>query len=834
MSDLLSIGSSGIGAYQRALATVSNNIANTATDGYSRQDVTLASNQPTLVGTGYLGTGARFDAVRRQYDAFVEANLRNSNSELKGQEPLVSYVNRLIDIMGDDSIGLTSAMNQFFESARNLASDPASTVQRSSFLRDADGVAARFQQLAGQMELLDTETRQAIQTDIGKINSLTAQLAEVNRQMSKHADVNKQPAELLDQRDKLLRDLSSLTTIKTSFSANGSILVSVGDVISQGVLVEGNKFREIGLSNARGLEPNKLQFVIDPYGETESLPNLVSGSIGGTLAFREQVLNPAREVLDSLAQKVAQEINTIHANGIDAQGRLGGDLFTFDPAATGAASGIRLAITDGSRVSAAAQFRITDDSLNTGIADAAVSYSEPAYGGASALYRGLAEGQWPQVAGETFSLGGTQTIASLGVARLGMQDLVLTLQQPASGQSLQVFTRDGRHLLGTSLSPQQEAFVMRTAAGMEEGATYSASYLNQGSFLGMDLFLGARAGVQEVQQFDPTTGKPAAPSLAPAALQGRVLAASLSSPIQADTYRLNGVSLAALSDADGVLDAQDLVAWLNGHTSQTGVTASLVDGAIRLSRPEGNTQDDIRLGVGANGDASDLAALGYDSAVYLEGSARDDLLVFVTANTVAPSSMTVTSQFAGLEGDAKQTLRSQTLAVQFLRPAGAPAASTALNYRITDTASGAILAERAYDATAATLSYRGLSVALSATPNAGDRFTIDANIDGIGNNQALLELVALEDAKIMPGGLTLTEAYIERVNQVGNIAQQASVSRDALEVVYNQAQEARDGIAGVSLDEEAAALVRFQQAYQANAKVMQVASTLFDAILQVN
>jgi flagellar hook-associated protein FlgK len=86
----------------------------------------------------------------------------------------------------------------------------------------------------------------------------------------------------------------------------------------------------------------------------------------------------------------------------------------------------------------------------------------------------------------------------------------------------------------------------------------------------------------------------------------------------------------------------------------------------------------------------------------------------------------------------------------------------------------------------------------------------------------------------MPGGLTITEAYIERVNQVGNVARQAAISEQALQVVYQQAQEARDGISGVSLDEEASALVRFQQAYQANAKVMQTAMSLFDSILQIS
>ena len=159
------------------------------------------------------------------------------------------------------------------------------------------------------------------------------------------------------------------------------------------------------------------------------------------------------------------------------------------------------------------------------------------------------------------------------------------------------------------------------------------------------------------------------------------------------------------------------------------------------------------------------------------------------------------------------------------------------DYTIVDTQTNTVLAKRSLvvdpNAPTPSLSYRGLSLAFSTAPKTGDVFSIDGNSDGIGNNEAMLQLVALEDAEIMPGGLTLSEAYIERVNQVGNVARQASIAEQALSVVYQQAQEARDGISGVSLDEEASALVRFQQAYQANAKVMQTAMDLFQSILQV-
>ena len=80
--------------------------------------------------------------------------------------------------------------------------------------------------------------------------------------------------------------------------------------------------------------------------------------------------------------------------------------------------------------------------------------------------------------------------------------------------------------------------------------------------------------------------------------------------------------------------------------------------------------------------------------------------------------------------------------------------------------------------------------------------------------------------------MTIAQSYENTVGKIGNVASQASIAEKALKVVNDQAIEARDKISGVSLDSEAADLIRFQQAYQASAKSMQVAQQLFDSILQ--
>ena len=240
MSDLLSISSNAVMAYQHALGTVSNNIANVATDGYSRQDVSLLASTPSRVGNAYVGTGVMFDRVQRQYSAFAEANLRNSNSDMQSQAPMVTYANRVIDVMAGDSMGLVSALDQFFASARTLASTPASTVLRGAFMRDAQALTARFGELSSQLDLVDTETRQAVESSVGEINTLAQQLAQVNNQLNKSSSVEKQPAELLDQRDLLLRKLSEYSRLNTGFNANGSVVVSLGATLTQDIIVSGS------------------------------------------------------------------------------------------------------------------------------------------------------------------------------------------------------------------------------------------------------------------------------------------------------------------------------------------------------------------------------------------------------------------------------------------------------------------------------------------------------------------------------------------------------------------------------------------------------------------
>lgn len=123
---------------------------------------------------------------------------------------------------------------------------------------------------------------------------------------------------------------------------------------------------------------------------------------------------------------------------------------------------------------------------------------------------------------------------------------------------------------------------------------------------------------------------------------------------------------------------------------------------------------------------------------------------------------------------------------------------------------------------------------LSGIPQGGDSFTLAFNTKGTADNRNGLALVGLQTKQTVNIGATsatYNDSYSALVEKVGALTSQVRVNAAASEAVQTQAQDSRDSLSGVSLDEEAASLIRFQQYYNANAQVIQVARALFDTLI---
>ena len=134
----------------------------------------------------------------------------------------------------------------------------------------------------------------------------------------------------------------------------------------------------------------------------------------------------------------------------------------------------------------------------------------------------------------------------------------------------------------------------------------------------------------------------------------------------------------------------------------------------------------------------------------------------------------------------------------------------------------------------ANITYNGWTVKITGTPRAGDVFTVLPNTGGTGDNRNAALLADLQVANMLNGGTTSYQgAYARLTSSLGNAAHEMQISADAQDTIALRARETQQGLSGVNLDEEAANLLRYQQAYQACGKVMQIGSTLFETILEI-
>lgn len=134
----------------------------------------------------------------------------------------------------------------------------------------------------------------------------------------------------------------------------------------------------------------------------------------------------------------------------------------------------------------------------------------------------------------------------------------------------------------------------------------------------------------------------------------------------------------------------------------------------------------------------------------------------------------------------------------------------------------------------ANIGYNGWTFQITGSPAAGDTFTIQANTNGVGDNRNALLLADLQNRRTLAGDtISYEEAYTQVVADVGAKTRQTQINRDAQSSLLSMARDARDSVSGVNLDEEAANLLRFQQAYQAAAQVIATANLMFEELIGV-
>jgi flagellar hook-associated protein 1 FlgK len=244
----------GLTAAQNALSTINHNISNANTPGYSRQRVDLmaynayAFPNNSQLNAGQIGQGPILQQVTRLRDQFLDAQFRLSNGALGQNEVMRDTLKQLEGILNEPSTsGVNDALQSFFNAAQALSVNPQNAAVRATFVQQALDLVDVFQQQALQLSDLrqnlvgsplspNSFTTSQLSLTVSEINQKLTSIAALNQNIVSIKATGAAPNDLLDQRDKLLDELSKLVDTNVTYYDNGQIDLSIaGQTMIKGV-----------------------------------------------------------------------------------------------------------------------------------------------------------------------------------------------------------------------------------------------------------------------------------------------------------------------------------------------------------------------------------------------------------------------------------------------------------------------------------------------------------------------------------------------------------------------------------------------------------------------
>ena len=879
MAGLFNIGVSGLRAQQAALNVVGQNITNANTPGYTRQRVDIE----TQVGgsSAGIGAGVTVGSVTRVADAFIDEQIRSDTALEAELRSFSENVGQLEGTLFDGQFGIDAALRDFFDAIQNASSEPSDLAMREFVISSAEALASRFDGVTDRSWLQARDIVGSLESSVVRVNELSSLIISLNERIAGLQDQRASGSLnlMLDQRENLLKEMSSLVTVRTVEQDDGQINVFVGKGQPLVLGAEAAQMQVTGDGDIalRPVGSDTLQIVTS---------SISGGEIGGVLKYREEVLWPTQNELGRLAAGIALAINEQHRLGVDINGHFGGNLFrdVNDPQLVGErvdylAGNSNSNNTDVGRVNV-----FIDNPFDQVATDYEVHFSENNPGSytisrrsdGETVFRGTSfvppheiafDGLRVEFASGTFAPGDTFLIrpyADFGtqletvINDPGMLALSLPVQVSAGnanqGNAEVVTTAvlDPEHPLFSSTGPAGDDALMppllvRFVSASEYVVLDNSDPANP-TPLQPDLGVQQYLGNSENPLFPNQLGSQVVTTSGPALnLLGAPL---LSSSLTAGTNDYpNGLLTLDYADSEFDEDIRTLVLQPNASAreiaqqlnSLPGVSAS-ASNQISLSNLV-NFQSGTPVELAVNGELisgfttlneladaisanqtlvqQGIVARSDGQTLQLQSLYGDDLTLHFQGDPNESIRVTNTKGDAvNLNGNVPGVYRTITVGGEL---------STVLDPSITMDAQyvGVFAADPVHQR-----ADLGLDIVLSGAAEAGDEFVIAFNQGGIGDNRNALALAAISDQSLIGiPARPFAGMFASVIQQVGIQSSQAQINQEAAAVLLDQSAAFRESVSGVNLDEEAASLIQHEQAYNAAAQVISVARDIFDILL---
>ena len=424
---LLNVGTSGLAAANLGLTTVSHNIANVNTPGYSRQQVVQRAAVAGGIGL-FAGKGVEVVGIQRITNQFLYQQANVATSDAASSNMQLGYLNRIADLLTSDESSIPGAINRFFSGLQDLASSPASQTKRQTVLARAQSMGQRFNEMDAQLQTMSAEIVNQIGSAAAKINATAVGIAQLNQQIALQQGNGITPNDLLDQRDNLVRELSQHLKVSTVNQPDGriNIFLTSGDplVMSDGASrleVQADPFNpgSVGLATSGSTTGGASRVILSTVD--------LGGGISGLMRLQSDI-STARNEIGRMAISFASKMNDQQVLGQDLNGQPGTAMFRITTpksfSVNGGAGTLNVTIQNASALKAS-DYRIDYSGANyivTRLSDG----NQTTYPSLPQTVDGIniEAGSIPPAAGQTFIVQAVRDGASVISSLINNPDLV--------------------------------------------------------------------------------------------------------------------------------------------------------------------------------------------------------------------------------------------------------------------------------------------------------------------------------------------------------------------------------------------------------------------------
>lgn len=332
ISTAMGVGQRAMMNSQSALHTISHNIANKNTEGFSRQKTETFTNFPYGSGKLRIGSGARAASIQRVNNPYLERQLANEKSNLGYLQGRAMGLGQLEQVYNEQANeGLNISMAKFFNAFRELSTSPESMAKRIAVKESADLLTRDFARVSEQLKDVRKDSNNNIAIVIKDINSITQEIAALNGQVQKVEIAGGFANDERDRRDLLVKKLGELTDIKWAEGEDRTITVSLGG--NNAILIAGTEGKTLEAVPTPG-KGNKVEGDYDiiyhqhEYAEPLVITELIKGGkLGGLIEVRDGEVQEFKQNIDMMAYEIANRVNDTHTQGYTAYNQTGVTFF---------------------------------------------------------------------------------------------------------------------------------------------------------------------------------------------------------------------------------------------------------------------------------------------------------------------------------------------------------------------------------------------------------------------------------------------------------------------------------------------------------------------------